>query len=297
MAGPILLAIGTEEQKRLHLPSILSMKTLWCQGFSETEAGSDLASVRTRAVPDGKNWRIDGSKIWTTLAHRADYCLLLARSGEQGQKHGGLTLFAVPMKTPGITVRPIKQIAEMSGFCEVFFDGVRIAGDSVIGEVDAGWPAASKVLEIERAVNRMYRAARFENELRHLVEVCREDPGLRAKLRSDFYRQRLAAYFVDLEILRRLVRDTVTRLARGEPIGAVGSLIKLQWSEPHQRFLEAAYELMGFAHLRSAPRIARAIARFEELYLISRAEGIMAGATAIQLDIIAKRILRLPRTR
>ena len=295
MAGPILLAIGTSEQKRDFVPKILTMEHIWCQGFSETEAGSDLAAVHTVARPSGGDWIIDGSKIWTSMADRADYCLLLARTGEAEMKHASLTLFAVPMKTLGVTARPIRQINDRSGFCEVFFDNVRVPANAVIGEVNGGWTAASKVLQIERAMNRMYRASRFENELRHLVEACRRDEGLGRMFATERFQQRLAGYFAELENLRRLVRATVTRLAADEPIGATGSMIKLLWSEPHQRFLEAAQELLSYAAAPLDPFIRRAIARFDDLYLRGRAEGIMAGATAVQLDVIASRILRLPK--
>lgn len=295
MVGPILLAIGTDEQKRELVPRILTMENIWCQGFSETEAGSDLAAVRTVARPDGEDWIVDGSKIWTSMADRADYCLLLARTGEAELKHASLTLFVVPMKTAGVTARPIRQINDRYGFCEIFFDGVRLPKTAVIGEVNAGWAAASKVLEIERAMNRMYRASRFENELRHLVEACRRDDGLARMFATERFQQRLAGYFADLENLRRLVRATVSKLANGEPIGATGSMIKLLWSEPHQRFLDVAQELLGYAASPLNPFVKRTIARFDDLYLRGRAEGIMAGATAVQLDVIASRILRLPK--
>ena len=296
MVGPILLAIGTEEQKKRFLPRILSMEDIWCQGFSEPEAGSDLAAIRTRATEKDDGWCVDGSKIWTSAAQNADYCLLLARTGDRAQKHGSLTLFAVPLTVNGVTVKPIRQINGLSNFYEIFFDDVRIPAEAVIGEVNLGWPAATKVLEIERALNRMYRAARFENELRHLISVCRHDPALEAQIRTAAVYEPLANFFVDLEVLRRLVRSTVTKLVSGEAIGAVGSMIKLHWSEAHQRFLEVAHSLLGHASSPMQPAVARAVARFDDLYLRGRAESIMAGASAVQLDVIANRILRLPRT-
>jgi len=167
--------------------------------------------------------------------------------------------------------------------------------DCVLGGVNQGWRAAGRVLEVERAINRMYRAALFENELRHLVAACRSDPSLRGLLDDAVYRQRIAAFYADIEVLRRLVRATVNVMVKGGEIGAVGSLIKLHWSESHQRLTALAREMLGQATRPLSTVVARAVARFNELYLRSRAETIQAGASAVQLGIIAGRILNLPK--
>ena len=295
LAGPIILAIATEEQKRRYLPAILEMREIWCQGFSEPEAGSDLAGLRTRAVRDGDGWRITGQKIWTSGAPRAQRCLLLARTGPVEDRHRGLALFAVRMDSPGLRVRAIRQMTDKPGFAEVFFDDVRVEPEDALGAPDEGWSAAIRVLAIERATNRMYRAWRFENELRHLVAACRQDPVLAVLLRDGVYRQRLAATQVDVELVKGFVEPTVEALLTGQPIGARGSLMKLHWSEAHQRFAALAWEILSQAPPGAAPAMQAAQRRFQDIYLAARAETIYAGATEVQLDIIADRILQLPR--
>jgi alkylation response protein AidB-like acyl-CoA dehydrogenase len=295
MIGPLILAIGSDAQRARFLPRILSMRDIWCQGFSEPEAGSDLASVRTTAVAADGGWRIEGQKVWTSFAQHADWCLILARTGDPARKHASLSLFTVPMDAPGITVRRIDQINGRANFCEVFFDNIHVPPDAVLGGVNEGWRAAGRVLEVERAINRMYRAGLFENELRHLVAACRSDSGLSATLDDPVYRQRIAGFYADIEVLRRLVRSTVNILAKGGEIGPVGSLIKLHWSESHQRLTALARDMLAHAARPLSAVVARAVARFNELYLRSRAETIQAGASAIQLGIISGRILGLPK--
>ncbi len=295
LAGPIILAIGTEEQKRRYLPAILEMREIWCQGFSEPEAGSDLAGLRTRAVKDGAGWRITGQKIWTSGAAKAQRCLLLARTGALEDRHKGLALFAVPMSAPGIRVRPIRQINDKAGFAEVFFDEVPVRPEDALGAPDEGWNAAIRVLAIERATNRMYRAWRFENELRHLIAACRQDPALASLLQDGAWRQRIAATRVDIEMVKGHVEPVVEALLAGETIGARGSLMKLHWSEAHQRFAALALEMLAMASPDAPPAVIAAQKRFQDIYLSSRAETIYAGTTEIQLGIIADRVLLLPR--
>ncbi len=295
LAGPIILAIGTEEQKRRYLPPILEMREMWCQGFSEPDAGSDLAGLRTRAVRDGDGWRVSGQKIWTSGAAKAKRCLLLARTGTVEDRHKGLALFAVPMDTPGIRVVPIMQIDGQEHFAEVFFDDVRIEPEDALGAPDEGWNAAIRVLSIERATNRMYRAWRFENELRHLVAACKQDPALASLLQESTYRQRIAATVMDIEMVKGHVEPTVNALVAGKPIGARGSLMKLHWSEAHQRFASLALEMMAMASPDAPPIVKAAQQRFQGVYLKARAETIYAGTTEIQLGIIADRVLQLPK--
>jgi alkylation response protein AidB-like acyl-CoA dehydrogenase len=295
LAGPIILAIGTEAQKQRYLPAILEMREMWCQGFSEPEAGSDLAGLRTRAVKDGAGWRVTGQKIWTSGAAKAKRCLLLARTGPVEDRHKGLALFAVPMDTPGIRVVPIREINDKGSFCEVFFDEVRIEPEDALGAPDEGWNAAIRVLGIERATNRMYRAWRFENELRHLVAACKQDPALAALLEDGGYRQRLAATVMDIEMVKGHVEPAVDRLVAGQPIGANGSLMKLHWSEAHQRFAALGMEMLSLASPDAPAAVQQAQKRFKEIYLQARAETIYAGTTEIQLGIIADRVLQLPR--
>jgi alkylation response protein AidB-like acyl-CoA dehydrogenase len=297
LAGPIILAIGTEEQKRRYLPPLLAMKEIWCQGFSEPNAGSDLAGLRTRAVRDGDVWRITGQKVWTSGSMVAQRCLLLARTGPLEDRHRGLALFAMKMDAPGVTVRPIRQIDDKESFAEVFMDDVVIAQEDALGAPDEGWSAAIRVLGIERATNRMYRAWRFENELQHLVRACRSDAALSRLLEDGEYRRRLADTVVDIEVVKGYVEPVVDVLMAGKPIGAQGSLMKLHWSEAHQKFAALAIDLMGQAPPGGSAEIVLARKRFNDLYVRSRAETIYAGTTEIQLGIIADRVLDLPRGR
>ncbi|WP_375305131.1 acyl-CoA dehydrogenase family protein [Bradyrhizobium sp. A11] len=295
LAGPIILAVGTEEQKHRFLPAILEMRDIWCQGFSEPEAGSDLAGLRTRAVRDGDIWRINGQKIWTSGAYRAQRCLVLARTGPLEDRHRGLAMFAVRLDAKGVRVRPIKSIDGRESFCEVFFDDVEVLQSDALGAPDEGWNAAIRVLEIERATNRMYRAWRFENELRHLISACKADPVLAQLVANRHYEVKLGEVLVDIEVLKAHVETAVDALVNGDRIGARGSLAKLHWSEAHQRFAALALELLAQASVPQLPAVQIARRRFEAIYLQARAETIYAGTTEIQLGIIADRILQLSK--
>jgi alkylation response protein AidB-like acyl-CoA dehydrogenase len=295
LAGPIILAVGTEEQKRRFLPAILEMRDIWCQGFSEPEAGSDLAGLRTRATRSGDTWRINGQKIWTSGAYRAQRCLVLARTGPLEDRHRGLAMFAVRLDAKGVRVRPIKSIDGRESFCEVFFDDVEVLQSDALGAPDEGWTAAIRVLEIERATNRMYRAWRFENELRHLIAACKSDPVLAQLVAERHYEVRLGEVVVDIEVLKAHVETAVDALVKGDRIGARGSLAKLHWSEAHQRFAALTLELLNQASLPLHPAVQVARRRFEAIYLQARAETIYAGTTEIQLGIIADRILQLSK--
>jgi alkylation response protein AidB-like acyl-CoA dehydrogenase len=295
LAGPIILAIATEEQKRRYIPAILEMREIWCQGFSEPEAGSDLAGLRTRATRDGAAWRINGHKIWTSGAHRAQRCLLLARTGTMESRHRGLSLFALKLDQPGVTVKSIRQMDGNADFNEVFFDDALVEPEDALGEPEKGWAAAVRVLEVERGTNRIYRAWRIEEELRHLVTVCRGDAALSRVVEDSRMVQRLAQVQVEIEVHKRLVESVVEDLCAGAGIGGRGSLIKQHWSEYHQRFAALANEILDGADYPPSPEVARAQQRFRQIYLRSRAETIYAGTTQIQLGIIADRILKLPR--
>ncbi len=297
LAGPIILAVGTHEQKLRYLPPLLEMKEIWCQGFSEPNAGSDLAALRTRAVKDGEVWRVNGRKIWTSGSINAQRCLLLARTGKLEDRHKGLALFAMRMDLPGVTVRPLRQIDGKESFAEVFFDDVAIPQEDALGQPDEGWSAAVRVLAIERATNRMYRSWRFENELHHLVRACRADPALRRLIESGEYHRRLAETVVDIEVLKAHVEPVVESIVEGEAIGDRGSLMKLHWSEAHQRFAALALELLEQAPPGAGPEVQAARERFRDIYLRARAETIYAGTTEIQLGIIGDRMLKLPRGR
>ena len=294
LAGPIVQAVGTEDQKRRFLPAILAMAHYWCQGFSEPDAGSDLARLRTRAVRDGDAWRISGQKIWTSGAAKAHYCLLLTRTGTVEDKHRGMLMFAVPMDTPGIRVAPIRSIDGKVSFAEVFLDDVVVPDSARLGAPDEGWATAGRVLSIERATNRMYRAWRFEAELRFLVRACRSDPRLTSLL-DDGFARRAGEVLAQVDGLKGLVERSVALLAAGGEIGARGSLTKLYWSECHQAFAGLARSVVAHVRPDSSPLARRARDHFTTAYLFARAETIYAGTSEVQLDVIAQRILKLPK--
>ncbi|WP_238364645.1 acyl-CoA dehydrogenase family protein [Mesobacterium pallidum] len=291
LAGPIIMAVGREDQKLDLLPKILKMDHIWCQGFSEPGAGSDLAGLRTRAERTADGWRVNGQKIWTSGASKSQMCLLLARSGTAEDRHKGLMLFAVPMDSPGIDVREIVSIDGARSFCEVFFNDVIVDEANMLGAPDEGWAAATRVLSIERATNRMYRAWRFQSEIDHLVAACRSD--LRAFAILSEYKRDIAEARIAVENLKGHVETLVGDLLAGQQIGPRGSFPKLYWSEAHQRFAQVAYEIVSRLPANAGQPLADLKARMELLYFSSRAETIYAGTTEIQLDIIAKRILNL----
>ncbi|MGN8080682.1 acyl-CoA dehydrogenase family protein [Variovorax sp. 22077] len=295
LAGPIIQTVGTAEQKQLFLPNILAMRNYWCQGFSEPDAGSDLARLRTKAVQEGDIWRINGQKIWTSGAAKAHYCLLLTRTGTVADKHRGLLMFAVPMNTPGIRVSTIKSIDGKDSFAEVFFDNVVVPDSARLGAPDEGWNAAIRVLSIERATNRMYRAWRFECELRQLIAACKSDPQLATLLDDGHVQRRIGDVVGEIDALKGLVERTVDQMMAGDRIGARGSLTKLFWSEAHQAFMGLALSLVSQVNPRSSALAQRARKHFTTAYLYSRAETIYAGTTEVQLDIIAQRIMDLPK--
>lgn len=295
LAGPIIQTVGTQAQKQQFLPRILTMQDYWCQGFSEPDAGSDLARLRTKAVPEGDTWRINGQKIWTSGAAKAHYCLLLTRTGTVADKHRGLLMFAVPMDTPGIRVVPIKSIDGKESFAEVFFDNVVVSDSARLGAPDEGWNAAIRVLSIERATNRMYRAWRFECELRQLIAACKSDPQLSHLLDDGHCQRRIGQVVGEIDALKGLVERTVDQMMAGKSVGARGSLTKLYWSECHQAFMGLALSLVSHVTPRSSALAQRARKHFTTAYLYARAETIYAGTTEVQLDIIAQRIMNLPK--
>jgi alkylation response protein AidB-like acyl-CoA dehydrogenase len=287
LVGPILLAVGTEEQKCRFIPRILGVEDVWCQGFSEPNAGSDLASLKTRAVRDGNDWVIDGQKIWTSYAHFANYCILLARTGAaQAKPHKAITLFIVEMDRPGVDIRPIRHMNGLRHFNEVFFTGVRVPDHMRIGPVDGGWSVAVSVLGFERATTRLYRQARYVNELQALAGIAQRNGA------SDATRGRLGGIAAELEILRYHNLQFVSRIAAGEPIGDEASLLKLSWSQAHQELAGAALDILGPALDENGDDAER----FRQIYLTARGETIYAGSSQIQKNIIAERVLGLPRS-
>jgi alkylation response protein AidB-like acyl-CoA dehydrogenase len=297
MAGPTLMAHGTEAQKARHLEPILSAEQIFCQGFSEPGAGSDLASLRTRAVRDGDAFVLDGQKVWSSFAHIADWCILLARTDPEAAKHRGLTFFLVDMHAPGVEVRPLRQLTGDPEFNEIFLTGVRVPADQVVGEVNGGWAVAMTTLLHERGTLGFVLTARLEVLLRKLVALARTPDGSGRRPADDpLVRDRIARQWVELQGLRFTNYRALTSLVRTGVPGPEGSVAKLHWSESNQRLTKLALELLGpEAQLDGDGAVWNGYWQYQQLR--SRGNTIEAGTSEVLRNIIAERVLGLPRSR
>jgi alkylation response protein AidB-like acyl-CoA dehydrogenase len=299
MGGPVLIQHGTEAQKKRHLKSILSAEEIWCQGFSEPNAGSDLAALKTRAVLDGDSFVVNGQKVWTSFARYADWCMLLARTNVDAPKHRGITFLLVDMHSPGVTVRPLRQISGDEDFNEVFFEDVRVPRENAIGEIDRGWDIAITTLMHERQTLTFSRQLQSKVALQDLLALSRRFPSPeRPAARDPVLRQKLVGAFIDSHAMRYTSLRNLTRALRGGAPGPEGSIEKLFWSEMYQRQLETALELLG-PHAQLMEGSPRAVSEgvWPHLFLYSRGRTIAAGSSEIQRNIIAERVLGLPRER
>ncbi|GAA1627094.1 acyl-CoA dehydrogenase family protein [Nonomuraea maheshkhaliensis] len=283
LVGPTILEFGTDEQKERFLPPIRRGEELWCQGYSEPEAGSDLANVQTRAWLEAGEWVITGQKVWTSLAHVADWCFVLCRTEEGSRRHHGLSYLLVPMNGPGVEVRPIVQLTGTSEFNEVFFDGARTAAGNILGAPGDGWRVAMATLGHERGASTLGQQLGFARELDAVIATARRtgaaaDPVLR---------DRLVRAWLELRIMRLNALRTL-----GPDPGPEVSIAKLYWSEWHRRLGDLAQAVQGRAGLACG---ADGLNELQRLYLFSRADTIYAGSSEIQRNIIAERTLGLPR--
>jgi len=297
MGGPVLIAHGTDEQKRRHLKTILAAEEIWCQGFSEPNAGSDLAALKTRAVLDGDDFIVTGQKVWTSFARYADWCMLLVRTDPDAPKHKGITFLLVDMHSPGVTVRPLKQISGDEDFNEVFFEDVRVPRQNVIGHVNGGWEIAITTLMHERATLTFSRQLQSRTALTDMIAFARtwEHHGRRATA-NPIFRQQLAQAVIDSAAIRYTAYRSLTKTLRGGVPGPEGSMEKLFWSEMYQRMLDTALAIEGpYAQLvKGSPRVPDK-GQWPHLMLYSRGRTIAAGSSEIQRNIIAERVLGLPR--
>ena len=297
MAGPTIIAYGTEEQKQRYPAKILSCEEIWCQGYSEPNAGSDLAALQTRAVKDGDHWVINGQKVWTSLAHVADWMMLLARTDPSAPKHKGITYFLLDMKLPGVTVKPLKQITGDDEFNEVFFDNVRVHESQVLGGVNNGWAVGLTTLMYERLALGFGLQTRLRIAVDGVIELARQmEKGGRAVTKDAVMRQKLAQLWIDTEALKYTGARAVTKLLRGEIPGPEASTGKMGWVETHQRLQEIAMEIQGpYAQLTRGGDRAVEGGVWQYTFLRSRANSIEGGTTEIQKNIIGERILGLPK--
>jgi alkylation response protein AidB-like acyl-CoA dehydrogenase len=297
MAGPTIIAYGTEAQKKRYPAKILSCEEIWCQGYSEPNSGSDLASLQTRAVKDGDHYVVNGQKVWTSLAHVADWMMLLARTDPDAPKHKGITYFLLDMHAPGVTVKPLKQITGDAEFNEVFFDNVRVPESQVLGGVNNGWAVGLTTLMYERLALGFGLQVRLRIALESLIEMGRrvEKTG-RTVTRAPVMRQKLAQLWIDTEALKYTGARAVTRLLRGELPGPEASAGKMSWVETHQRLQELAMEIEGpYSQLAKGSDRAIDGGVWQYGFLRSRANSIEGGTTEIQKNIIAERVLGLAK--
>jgi len=296
LIGSAILYHGSEAQRARFLKPLLSGDDLWCQGFSEPGAGSDLGSLRTRGERHGDELIVNGQKVWTSHADIADWCFLLCRTEAEAPKHKGISLLLVDMRTPGISVRPLKQMTGDAEFCEVFFDNVRVPADVMVGAPGAGWQIAMGILAHERGpVWTFTFQRRIRRSFEQLVRVAKERGDGDDALRDPIVRQRLAQAHIEVEILRFVGYRSLTRLLRTGHPGVESSIEKILGSETDQRLQDTAMHVLGaYGTVYDTPRAAEAedIAR---AYMYSRSETIMGGTSEIQRNLIAQRILGLPR--
>jgi alkylation response protein AidB-like acyl-CoA dehydrogenase len=290
LLGPALIHHGTEAQRRRYIPPMLAAEEIWCQGFSEPGAGSDLASLRTSATLDGDHFVINGQKIWTTFGPWADWIFVLARTDNK-DRHGGISFILCKLDTPGVTVRRLRQITNESEFGEVFFEDARVPRDNLLGQIGEGWRIAMTVLAYERGAMSLAYAARFGHDIELLAAACRAHGR-----NSGAVREKLARLLVENEVLRANGIRNLANLADGNKPGPESSLEKLFWSEFDKRFRETALDILGHGGqlLRHAAS-ARPDVDWSREFLWSRAGTIYSGSSEIQRNIIAKRVLNLPQ--
>jgi alkylation response protein AidB-like acyl-CoA dehydrogenase len=289
MGGPVVIAHGTEAQKERYLEPILSGEEIWCQGFSEPESGSDLASLKTRAVKtdaNGGTWKVTGQKVWTTYAHEAKWCMLLARSDQDAPKHKGITYFLLDMDQPGVEVRPLRQITGESEFNEIFLEEAEIPDENVLGDVGGGWQVAITTLLFERAGLGAAAVMGLKRTMEDLLAVIRE----RGLDEDPLVRQRIAALQTGIEAMRLGALRALTETMKTGVPGPEGSLSKWQWADYNQGLTELGNEVLG-------PEGMRVGTDWSYRFLRARANSIEGGTTEVLKNIIAERVLGLPRLR
>jgi len=298
MAGPTIIVHGREDQKQRYLSKILSAEEIWCQGFSEPGAGSDLGALRSSAVQDGDHYVINGQKVWTTLAHVAKWCIFLARTDPEAPKHKGITYFLVDMESPGVEVRPLKQMTGTAEFNEMFFTDVRVPRENILGDLNDGWRVAMTTLMNERGTLGFALSVQARIALDELIAKAKVlKRNGKPAIEDPVIRQRIGQLHVEIEALRLTgYRALSTVIKTGIP-GPEGSLGKLLWSESMKRLTDLAMELYGPAGLTTEWKDDDDLKRWAFAALRSRGNTIEAGTSEILRNIIAERVLGLPRHR
>ena len=289
MLGPTLIHFGTDAQKERFLPPILRGEQVWCQGFSEPGAGSDLASLSTRARLDGDQWVIDGQKVWTSQAHLSEWIFVLARTDHDAPKHKGISYLLVPLDQPGVDIRPLRDMAGNTHFCEVFFDGASTAADLIVGKPGDGWQMAMATLGFERGTAFVAQLERYGSEFQRVVRVARE----RGHLADAGVRDRLADLHIGLQLMRFGMYRTISSVLRTGRPGPEASINKLQWSQWHQSLCELVTDLLGAEAMLGHD--AGDLHDIQHAFLFSRSHTIYAGSSQIQRNIVGERVLGLPK--
>ncbi len=294
-AGPTIMAYGTEEQKKRFLPRILSAEDIWCQGFSEPEAGSDLANVQTRAVEDGDYYIVNGQKVWTTGGHYADWAILLVRTDPSAPKHKGLTYLLLDMHSPGVTVRPLRQITGHAEFNEVFLDNVRIPKNLQVGETNRGWYIAVGTLAFERSA--LAATVQRENTLKDIITMAKKMERYgRSVINNPLVRQKLAQFYIDISVLKYTGLRSLTGQLRGEKPGPEVLVVNLFGTELNLRMEEFAMEIQGpYSRLMRGSEHAVENGQWQFSFLGARGTSIASGTLEIKRNVIAERGLGLPR--
>jgi len=282
MAGPTIMVHGTEEQKQRYLPRMLSAEEIWCQGFSEPDAGSDLSAVRTRVEPRERGFVVNGQKVWSSLAHLADFCILVGRSDPQSERHAGLTYVIVDMHAPGVEVRPLQQITGEAEFNEIFFSDVEVPAENLLGEIGGGWAVAMTTLLHERGTLGFALTGVLDAQVQRLIALAKERAA-----DDPIIRDRVAQEWVELQALKLTNYRSLTTLMQTGIPGPEGSGSKLFWSEQNQRLTKLAMEILG----------GEDDGYWGYQQLRSRGNTIEAGTSEILRNIIAERVLGLPRSR
>jgi alkylation response protein AidB-like acyl-CoA dehydrogenase len=286
MGGPVVIAHGTDEQKQRYLKPILTAEEIWCQGFSEPESGSDLASLKTKAVKSNGEWVVTGQKVWTTFAHEAKWCMLVARTDQDAPKHKGLTYFLMDMEQEGVQVRPLHQITGEAEFNEIFMEEARIPDENIVGGEGNGWTVAITTLMHERVGIGLGSAVQLKIALGELMEQIKE----RGLADDPVIRQRVAQIYIEAETIRLNASRGLTRTMKTGIPGPEGSLTKWQWSDANQALTELAMDVRGI----EAPIVDD---HWTYRFLRARANSIEGGTTEILKNIVAERVLGLPKLR
>lgn len=288
LIGPTILHFGTDAQRERFLPRIASGEELWCQGYSEPNAGSDLANLSTRAILEGDEWVIDGQKVWTSLAHFSQWCFVLCRTDRDAPRHRGISYLLVPMDQPGIEIRPIVQATGTSEFNEVFFDGARTAAENIVGEVDGGWRVAMGTLAFERGALTLGQQLTFMNEWREIIETAKR----RGNVTDPVLRQRLMQAWIELEIMKFTALRSLSSLEEGT-LTRETSISKLYWATLHRDLGNLAMDVLGpEAELADGAPYDLTLA--QRIFLFTRSDTIYGGSNQIQRNVIGERALGLP---